>query len=100
MDFTTRPGTGKDRPAMAQVISAAFPHESATSDWAVEAVDLRDRDWFVLEIDGQVIACLAATCATLEVGAGHLVKSDLGPVAVLPQWQGQGVGKVLMRAGM
>jgi putative acetyltransferase len=52
----------------------------------------------VAEVDGRVIGHIAFSPLTISDGSRNWY--GLGPVSVLPDYQGQGVGKALMREGL
>lgn len=98
-----RPEADRDAAAIREVNVAAFrdhPHSQQTEHLIVEA--LRDASALkvslVAEADGKVIGHVAFSAAGIgDSSEGwHL----LGPLAVLPEWQGQGVGSALVAAGL
>ena len=98
-----RPERPEDRAAVRGVNLAAFP-TSAEAD-LVDALRTSSA-WlpygsFVAEVDGRVVGHVLLTRATLtsDDDAEHPVLA-LAPVAVLPEWQGRGVGSALVRASI
>ena len=71
-------------------------------DWTAETAAAYLRDFFeekrfigyVFEADGQVVGCLLAVCRL----AGSRQEIHLHEMAVLPQYQGRGIGKQLLNA--
>ncbi len=95
--------SAEDRAAVRDVNRAAFP----TSDEADLVDALRNTEaWipafsFVAEVDGRVVGHLLLTRAALvaDDGTEHPILT-LAPMAVLPEWQGRGVGSALVRAAI
>ncbi len=54
----------------------------------------------VAEQDGRILGHILFTPATIEDERKMLVGAGLGPVAVLPEHQGKGIGSMLIRAGL
>ena len=107
MTVLVRPEDPADRPAVQQVIAAAFPTIDGTADGTVVEVGLNDelrRDparipglCLVAVRDGRVIGQVTCSYGTLTDPAGgrrRLV--GVGPVAVRPDEQGTGVGRALL----
>ncbi len=92
-----------DRDAVRAVNLAAFP--AADEADLVEALRA-DPAWipafsFVAEIDGRVVGHLLLTRAALVADDGtEQPILTLAPMAVLPEWQGRGVGSALVRAAV
>lgn len=98
-----RPETPADHDAIRDILIAAFadhPYSHQTEHLIVEG--LRDAGALtislVAEWDGKVIGQIAFSRVTIDgADQGWLA---LGPVAVDPDWQRQGVGQALVRAGL
>ncbi|MET0827543.1 MAG: N-acetyltransferase [Acidimicrobiales bacterium] len=97
-----RPG---DTAAARAVQVAAFAAAAAEGDEPVEAGLLdelrRDDGWmpelsFVAEVDGEVVGHVVCTRGT--VGADRRPALGLGPIGVLPERQGCGIGSALVHA--
>ncbi len=52
----------------------------------------------VAEMDGRIVGHIAFSPVTLSDGTPHWY--GLGPVSVLPEYHGQGIGKALIREGL
>lgn len=101
LNCTIRPEIREDRAVIHALTEAAFreaPHSSHTEQFIVDA--LRSRGELslslVAEKDGQVVGHIALSPVTISDGSTGWY--GLGPVSVLPGWQGQGIGAALMHA--
>ncbi len=99
--FTIRNEEPGDLEAVRVVNRAAFSGE-------VEA-DLVARLWadgdavfgLVAEVDGRVIGHILFSRLPIEMASGDAIDAAaLAPLAVLPSWQGRGIGSALMRQGL
>jgi putative acetyltransferase len=97
---TIRPETGADRAAVREIVLGAFDRTAEA-----DLVDsLRGRSAFipglslVAEQDGKIGGYILFTHVTLNNERAGLL--GLGPVAVLPDLQGKGVGNALIREGL
>lgn len=102
MNITIRVETPADYPAVQQVLQAAF----GRNDEAILVENLRQQPDFlpalslVAEIQGAVVGHILFSLISIE-GVQHRHRSlALAPVAVLPQWQNQGVGRRLIEEGL
>lgn len=103
MNPSIRKETPKDIDAIREVVSAAFanhPHSNQTEHLLVDR--LREtgalRISLVAEIEGKVVGHIAFSPVAI---AGHLCDwYGLGPVAVLPELQREGIGSLLINAGI
>jgi len=103
MNVTVRPEAVEDFPAIRSVVEQAFENMPfAAGDEADLVETLRAQHALlvslVAEIDGEVIGHIAFSPATASGPAGEWYA--LGPVAVLPRLQGEGIGATLVRAGL
>jgi putative acetyltransferase len=94
-----RPETSSDRVAIRAVNEAAF--EAPLEADLVEA--LRDKGIYLIslvaEIDGEVVGhALFSPVAVTE--HPHVNVMGLGPMAVMPEHQGEGIGSALVREGL
>jgi putative acetyltransferase len=101
MEITIRPETLTDRDSIREINEQAFgrPHEArlvdalrAWSSFIPELSLVAERDEFLI---GHVLFSPAAV-----EGAEEAVLLALGPVAVRPEWQRQGIGGMLVRGGL
>lgn len=95
-----REEVGPDAVAVYRVNLAAFdrPEEAGLVD------ALRRRGAFicslVAELDGAIVGHILFTPATIETDGGAIVVAALGPLAVSPEYQKQGIGGRLVQAGL
>jgi putative acetyltransferase len=98
-----RPETSRDFAAIREVNRAAFlhhPFSAQTEHLIVEALRAAGalEISLVAEIDGEVVGHIAFSHASFgDAPAGWYL---LGPVAVLPDYQGRGVGRALIESGL
>ena len=102
-DVLIRPERLDDHDVLGELITSAFAGKPyAEGDEAELLVKLRTRDALTLSLvaerDGVVVGQAAFSPARASAGAGWWYA--LGPVAVLPAHQGQGIGSRLIRAGL
>jgi len=90
----------QDIPAIRQVNELAFGRSGEAN--AIDA--LRDRGAATLSlvavIDDRVVGHLFFTPATIETADHTWPALGLAPLAVLPEYQRQGIGSALMKAGL
>ena len=98
-DLVIRPERPQDHAAVADLLDAAFPAaggghaaERTLVDGLRSDGDVLAPLTFVAELDGEVVGSVVCSRATL--GEGRSV--GLGPVAVRPDLQRQGIGAALM----
>jgi len=98
-----RPETAEDVAAIREVNVAAFlhhPFSQQTEHLIVEALRAAEalEISLVAEVDGRVVGHIAFSRAAVgDASAGWYL---LGPVAVLPDHQGRGIGSALVDAGL
>jgi putative acetyltransferase len=98
-----RPERTDDRTAIGGVIRAAFDGKPYAAGDEAELVDaLRDKGALtvslVAELDRRIIGQIALSPARAADGTPGWYA--LGPVAVLPEYQGEAIGARLVRAGL
>ncbi len=95
---TVRDEEPADHDAIRRVNRAAFPTPAEAQ--LVDALRLQADPFIslVAETDGTIVGHIAFSPVTLE-SAADLRLMGLGPMAVLPDRQQQGIGSVLVRAG-
>ncbi len=103
MNLKIRTETPHDAEHIHTVTEQAFqnaPHADHTEQFIVQA--LRKSDALtvslVAEVDGQIIGHVAISPVRISDGAAHWF--GLGPISVLPAYQGQGVGSQLMKQAL
>ncbi|WP_290523792.1 N-acetyltransferase [Alcanivorax sp.] len=97
---TEQPG---DIPAIHALTAEAFANVSHSDQREPFIVDaLRNEGALslslVAELEAELVGHIAFSPVTLSCGASHWY--GLGPVSVLPEWQGKGVGSQLVLAGL
>ena len=101
--FNLRDETPDDFQAIHALTSAAFANVSHSDQREPMIVDaLRETGALgpslVAELDGQLVGHIAFSAVTLSCDSSHWF--GLGPVSVLPDWQGKGIGSQLVLAGL
>ncbi|MCH7372746.1 N-acetyltransferase [Aeromonas sp. MR16] len=103
MNIQIRPETRADSDAIEALTIAAFleaPHTDHNEQLIIR--DLRAagalRHSLVAEQEGVIVGHLCFSPVTISDGSQGWL--GLGPIAVAPKWQGQGIGAQLMRAGL
>ncbi|MCS7261382.1 MAG: GNAT family N-acetyltransferase [Anaerolineae bacterium] len=109
MDYSIRPATSADVPAIGQVARETWrvtyaqtiaPHnqqrvlERAYTDAALAAALGAPHSWFFVAVDGQQVLGFAQF---LRRGDGQ---GELARIYVLPAYQRQGIGRALLQAGV
>ncbi len=103
-----RPESAADCSAVQALIELAFAPVEPTGEPVVEAVlnDELRRDpasvpelTLIAQLAGEIVGQVTSSYGTLiAAGGGRRRMVGVGPVSVLPRWQGQGIGGRLMRA--
>lgn len=100
MSVEIRREAERDIPAIREVNRGAFDRE-------VEARlvdDLRSEGYarlsLVAEEGGRIVGHIMFSEAVIRTGRGEVAALALGPVAVTPERQGQGIGSALVREGL
>ncbi len=103
MNWTIRPERSEDAAQITAVTHAAFAHaehSSHTEQFIVEA--LRKAGQLTVSLVAEDGARLIGHVAIspVEVSPTAADWYGLGPISVLPEWQGRGVGSALMEAAL
>ncbi|WP_401743023.1 GNAT family N-acetyltransferase [Stenotrophomonas geniculata] len=103
MNYTIRAEAIDDHATLHALTEAAFrdaAHSSHTEQFIVAALRARGElsVSLVAEMDGKVIGHVAVSPVTISDGSTGWF--GLGPISVLPAWQGQGIGAALMHAAL
>ncbi len=103
MKFVIRNETDADVDAIAELTVAAFkPLEISNHTEQFVIAALRAANALTLslvaEVDGRIVGHIAISPVTMSDGTQNWY--GLGPVAVLPQYQRQGIGKALIQEGL
>lgn len=103
MNLTIRPETPADIAAIEAVTVAAFrdaTHTSHTEQFIVNALRRAGQlaVSLVAEADGRIVGHVAVSPVTISDGATGWF--GLGPISVLPEHQGRGIGSRLMREAL
>jgi putative acetyltransferase len=97
-----RAETEEDREAIFQVNRLAFGQDDEA--WLVD--NLRDSDDFIYELslvavkEGKVVGHILFSPIAIETERGLVRVLSLAPMAVLPEFQRQGIGSELVRKGL
>ena len=101
--ITIRPERAGDEAPISAITGAAFA-EAEHSDGSEVGIIARlraDGDLavsLVAEVGGRVVGHVAISPVTISDGSGNCY--GLGPISVLPDFQSQGIGSVLMRSAI
>jgi putative acetyltransferase len=99
-EIVVRPERAEDIPAITVVNERAFGRREEGD--IVDRLRESDSEFLslVAEEDGAVTGAILFTPAVIDLPAGRIGGMLLGPLAVLPEHQRQGVGSALMRHGL
>lgn len=102
-DIIIRDETPTDYQAISDVTAAAFESmeiSKQTEHFVIAALRAADALTvsLVAELDGRVVAHIAFSPVTMSDGTEDWY--GLGPVSVHPEFQGKGIGKALIKAGL
>ncbi len=95
--------TEADVEVISEIMRAAFehePHSQQTESFIVKALRAAQALTIslVAEVDGKVVGHIAFSPVTISDGSENWY--GIGPLAVLPGYQKQGIGKALMAEGL
>jgi putative acetyltransferase len=98
--LSIRPEEPRDIQAIHRVEELAFGRA-----FEADAADLlRDHGKALLslvaKVDSEVVGHVMFSYTTIETSSGSVVEASLGPIAVLPERQGAGIGSSLVREGL
>jgi putative acetyltransferase len=96
-----RAETPEDIPAITALTDAAFANVAHSDQREAQIVNLlREKDALAVSLvaarNGETVGHVAASPVTLSDGSRHWF--GIGPVSVLPDYQGEGIGSALMQA--
>jgi putative acetyltransferase len=103
MTHTIRREAPADSAAIEAVTVAAFlnaPYTSHTEEFIVNALRKAGKITLslVAEEDGEMVGHVAVSPVSISDGTSGWF--GLGPISVLPEWQGRGIGSALMREAL
>lgn len=101
MDPVIRPEQPEDFPVVRAVNLAAFDTtvEADLVDAMRETSEYVPELSLIAELDGQIVGHALFSEVTVEQETGELTALSLGPIAVLPEHQRQGIGSTLIEHG-
>lgn len=101
MDPVIRPEEPDDFPAVREVNLAAFDTatEADLADAMREAPEYVPELSLIAELDGQIVGHALFSEVTVEQKTGELRALSLGPIAVLPEYQRNGIGSAMIEHG-
>lgn len=95
-----RPETAEDSRAVRLVNEQAFARPNEADLVAALRTNAAPIISLVAEGDGRVVGHIFFSPVQVEAADGVFEAMGLGPMAVLPTYQGQGIGSALVRAGL
>ncbi len=95
-----RPEKLNDRAAIRSINERAFGQPTEADIVDTLRARCADHVSLVAEVDEQIVGHIFFTLVTIQPGAEELAGMGLAPMAVLPEFQRQGVGSALVRAGI
>lgn len=90
----------KDAAAVRTVVSCAFGRRDEADLVDALRMSCPDRVSLVAEVNGKPVAHILFTPVVLDAAARCLEGMGLAPVAVLPEFQGRGIGSRLIKMGL
>ena len=100
MTVTIRPERPEDYPSVFQVNVAAFGQEDEARLVDALRADGYARVSLVAEVDRRVVGHILFSTLTLRAGGQYRDEVSLAPMAVVPEWQRQGIGTSLVHEGL
>ena len=103
-DVIVRPETVDDFPAVREVVNLAFQNDDEGEADLIDA--LRAEPGYtpelslVAELNGAVVGHIIFSDAYVDTDNGRVSAISLGPLAVHPAWQRQGIGSRLVEVGL
>jgi putative acetyltransferase len=98
--ITIRPEQPGDVDAVRAVNLRAFPHPVEADLVDKLRVACPEAVSLVAELDGKVVGHILFTSVTVQTRTGEILGMGLGPMAVVPDCQRQGIGSLLVGAGL
>jgi putative acetyltransferase len=103
--FVIRAATAADADAIDAVVRAAFAGTGFGHQGEADLVRMLEAEGdglvsLVAEIADAVVGHVLFSRMDVEADGAAVTAAGLAPVAVLPEWQGQGIGGALIRAGL
>lgn len=100
MEIIIRPEKNEDIPVIHQVNQLAFGRENEAQLVSMLRKENVITLSLVAESNGQIIGHILFSPVTITNADSRWQAVGLGPIAVLPEFQNQGVGAALIRSGM
>ena len=103
-DLIVRPETVDDFPTVREVVNVAFQNDDEGEADLIDA--LRAEPGYtpelslVAELNGAVVGHIIFSDAYVDMDNGRVSAISLGPLAVHPEWQRQGIGSRLVEEGL